>query len=487
MRIGESQHAGPLAWSDAEVNAHKIMPYPPGRWMLPTFPWWIGTGRGMRLKRLPHAVLPGRRHQPTHGHHPQAGHAPRRCLAGERGGQTRGLCHDAPPARRRRLAGVGGQPRWRWQGGGVECGGGQAATPGRVDAGGSGRQRGDPAPRALVDHGRGLHAWSGASPVASARRGAHGAGASKRGRHPRRAGGQRLPRLGVAGPGAPAACLHGVDRLGPRRAPLPVNGALSLSPAGRGVEPDPAVLHATGGRCLRVRASALRKRDPGRWIRVGHDGVCCAPGGRHPGEPRPRRLGQCRTVGRTGAGPIGHQLGPAVSRWQRLPLASPRRATRRGRTAVAPAWWQQAGDARLGLDHQRQHALMPVRPRRPAIPAGAGPDLGPRGLVAVGAPIARNARRVAMPPAGCQTAALGRGGRQAAVAFGAPRGREGIDGPAEGIIMALLRLTFRTPTVEGNRIFSDGLFAGESPSPCTVVAIQEEIQNLHCSVGVRHA
>ena len=63
MLIGEIQHDGPLAWSDEEVNAHKIMKYPPGRWILHTFPLLIGKGRVMLLKRL-RSGTPGP-HTPT--------------------------------------------------------------------------------------------------------------------------------------------------------------------------------------------------------------------------------------------------------------------------------------------------------------------------------------------------------------------------------------------------------------------------------------
>ena len=104
MRRGELQPEGPRAWSEAEMKAHTIMQYPPGRWRLPTVPVWMGQGRVMRLTRLPHAVLQGRIPQHTHGHDHQEGHAPLRCVAVERGGQTLGLWPAAHPTRRMRLA-----------------------------------------------------------------------------------------------------------------------------------------------------------------------------------------------------------------------------------------------------------------------------------------------------------------------------------------------------------------------------------------------
>ena len=176
MLIGEIQHDGPLAWSDEEMNAHKIMKYPPGRWILHTFPLLIGKGRVMLLKRLPNAVLQGRIHQQTHGHDHQEGHDPLRFFEVERGGQKLGIFQEAKPALRMRLAFVGVQQLLRWQLGGVEFVGGQDETTVLVDEGLSGRKRGGQAPLDLVDHLLGLHAWSGASPFAIARRCAHGAG-----------------------------------------------------------------------------------------------------------------------------------------------------------------------------------------------------------------------------------------------------------------------------------------------------------------------
>jgi len=198
MLIGEIEHEGPLSWSDASMNAHERMQSPPGGWMLPPCPLWSGTRRVMPLTRLTHAVLPGRLHPQTHGHDPQEGHDPVGCFAGARGGQTRGIVHEATPARSMRLACVGVQQRVRWQVGGVEVGGGQEATTVLVDAGWSGRPRGGHGPRALLDHVIGLHALSGASPCAIAGRGAHGAGSQTRGLQVLREGGKRRTRLGFA-------------------------------------------------------------------------------------------------------------------------------------------------------------------------------------------------------------------------------------------------------------------------------------------------
>jgi hypothetical protein len=75
----------------------------------------------------------------------------------------------------------------------------------------------------------------------------------------------------------------------------------------------------------------------------------------------------------------------------------------------------------------------------PALPSGDGHDLCLGCLVAVVAPIDMNARRVEMDNAGGKTQALGSGCRQQAVAFGDPIGLEHLQGPAEGIIMELLR------------------------------------------------
>jgi hypothetical protein len=75
----------------------------------------------------------------------------------------------------------------------------------------------------------------------------------------------------------------------------------------------------------------------------------------------------------------------------------------------------------------------------PAIASGDVHDLFLGYLVAVGAPIDMNARRVEMDKAGGKTQALGSGGRQEAVEFGYPIGIERIQGPASGSIIELLR------------------------------------------------
>ena len=114
----------------------------------------------MPLKCLTNAVLQGRIHQQTHGHDHQEGDDPLGCFEVERGGQTRGIFQAATPALHRRLAFVACQQHWRWPLGGVECVGGQGETTVRVDEGLSGRTRGGPGPRDLVDHLSGLYAVS---------------------------------------------------------------------------------------------------------------------------------------------------------------------------------------------------------------------------------------------------------------------------------------------------------------------------------------
>lgn len=421
------------------MNAHHIMQYPPGGWRLHPWPWVIGKRRVMPLQRLTTAGLQGRRHQHTPGHDQQEGHAPLGCFEGARGGQQRGLCHEAHPALRMRLACGACHQCLRWPWGGGACVGGQDDTPVRGEAGWSGRTRGGQGPLAVVDQRLGLHALSGASPCAIAGRRAHGAGPQNRGRHVRRAGRTRLTRLGFARPGDAASCLPGVDVLGTRLAPWLVNGALGWSLAGLGVDEDPAWRHAAVRRGQLMRARARLQRSQGRRLGVGHGRLGCAPGCRNTGAPLPLRPGQVRTVGLAIEGPSGDPRGQAVGGVPRLHMEPNRLATAVGSTAVATAWCQPEGDTRVGLPHPLPHDRMAVRPLIPALPSGAGHALFRGCLVAVGAPIDMNARRVELAHAGCQTQALGRGCRKEAVAFGHPIGIEGIHGPASGISMALLR------------------------------------------------
>ncbi len=147
------------------MHSHEIRPDPPGGWLLHTLPLRSGTRRVLPLKRLTHAVLQGRIHQPTHGHDPQEGHDPLGCVEVARGGRKLGIFQAAKPALPMRLAGVGVHQLWRWQLGGIEFVGRQDDTPVLVDAGVSGRTRGDQGPRALVDPLIGLPGRAGGSPT----------------------------------------------------------------------------------------------------------------------------------------------------------------------------------------------------------------------------------------------------------------------------------------------------------------------------------
>jgi hypothetical protein len=74
----------------------------------------------------------------------------------------------------------------------------------------------------------------------------------------------------------------------------------------------------------------------------------------------------------------------------------------------------------------------------PAVPPGDVHDLGFGFFVAVVASIDMKARAIQMAKAGYEPQALRSGGGNQAVEFGHPVGIEGLQGPAEGIIVELL-------------------------------------------------
>jgi hypothetical protein len=250
-------------------------------------------------------------------------------------------------------------------------------------------------------------------------------------------------------------------------APLLVHGALRLRLAGLGVDEAPALLHAAVGRGQRVSAIALWKRSHGRRIGLGQGGVGVAPGGRHTGDPLPLRLGQVLKIGLTREGTIGDQGGQALGGWPLMHRAPNRRAKAVGITAVATAWLHQAGDTRLMRHHQRHHDLISGRPMIPARTAGDGHDLCLGCLGAVVAPIDMNARRVEMDQAGCKPQTRGSGCRKEAVECGHPRGIEGLQGPAAGLIGELCRgHAGRNELVGGRMVEASGApVAGLSAKP----------------------
>jgi hypothetical protein len=89
-------------------------------------------------------------------------------------------------------------------------------------------------------------------------------------------------------------------------------------------------------------------------------------------------------------------------------------------------------------DDQRHHDGIAVRPLLSAVPAGDVHDRRLWLLIAVVASIDMHARAIAMGQARRQAQALGSGCRQEAVACGHPVGLDGIQGPTEGIIIALV-------------------------------------------------
>jgi hypothetical protein len=139
MFLGEIEANGPLACLTQQVDPHHIRKHPPRRRLV--HPWTLLVGkRGLMLvERLADTVFHGRVDpQPPRPHHPQRHEALGR-VARARGGDKLRVLQQSEPAFRLSLAFVAGHHRWWWQVGGLECIGGQEATPVLVDEGLSGR------------------------------------------------------------------------------------------------------------------------------------------------------------------------------------------------------------------------------------------------------------------------------------------------------------------------------------------------------------
>ena len=104
---------------------------------------------------------------------------------------------------------------------------------------------------------------------------------------------------------------------------------------------------------------------------------------------------------------------------------------------MAPARLHQHGQARLGLDHQLQPALLEVRAMIPTRALGEVHALRRRWLVAVRAPLDRQAGAIELGKGRGQSQTLCRGGGHEPREFRDPGVIQGSPGTPEGIIIAL--------------------------------------------------
>jgi hypothetical protein len=181
MFRGAMEDNRPLACLTPPVTPHKIMQHPARRRLLNPLPRLVGTRRLMLFERFTEAVCQSGLHQHTDRHDHQQGHEALGLVQIPRRGEPRWVFQKTAPALCRPLPFVAFPNRLRRQLGEVECMGGQDDTPGLVDEGLAGRERGSQGPVDLVDHLGGSSLLSGSAPCAIAGRCAHRAGAQQRG------------------------------------------------------------------------------------------------------------------------------------------------------------------------------------------------------------------------------------------------------------------------------------------------------------------
>lgn len=220
-------------------------------------------------------------------------------------------------------------------------------------------------------------------------------------------------------------------------APRPVDGAARRRLAELGLDADPAGLHAAVARGPRVIPGACWERCQALGVGLSQDGLGWAHGGWPTRDPRQVGLGELLAVGFPIAGALRHPRGQASGRVPLRPMDTHGLAHVWGLTAMATARVHQERKARVRLPHELPPDVVQVRPMIPAIPPGAGPDLGSGFFVAVGASIDLNARALQRANAGRKPQALSRGRGHQAVERSDPLGLEGRQRPATGIIVAL--------------------------------------------------
>jgi hypothetical protein len=260
----------------------------------------------------------------------------------------------------------------------------------------------------VVAHVGGLRGLSWASPWAIAGLRPHGAGAEHRGLQGLLDGPQRRLCSRFARQRGGAEFLQGVAFVVTRLAPLLSDGALCLRLAVRRVDEDPALLHATRGRCPLVIASAVGARGQGLRIDAMQSGLGFASGRWDPGKPREGSGGERLKVVVTIESTLRHESRGAGGRLPRRTRRTDDGANLWALAASATAWLQPHGPASLGLAEQLQHDVVQVWLLVAALPAGARPDVGLGLRLAVGAPIAMKARAIKMGTAGGKAPALGR-------------------------------------------------------------------------------
>jgi hypothetical protein len=148
-------------------------------------------------------------------------------------------------------------------------------------------------------------AWAPSLPIV--RCGGDGAIVEKRGLHAFCKTRECLLGIGLTGKRGAAQCPAGFDFLVTLRAPLPIDGALSLRLAMFRVEEDPALLDAPIARASHRIAIALRERSHRLWIGLGQNGLGFVQGRWNAGNPLEVGIGQLVQVLGTLEGTVSDQ------------------------------------------------------------------------------------------------------------------------------------------------------------------------------------
>jgi hypothetical protein len=162
------------------------------------------------------------------------------------------------------------------------------------------------------------------------------------------------------------------------------------------------------------------------------------PGGRNPRHPRPVGRGELLQGGCTRAGAIGHHRRQAIGGVPRRQRGATGLANVVGVTAMATARLPQERHARVRRDHPRSHHWVHGRPRVPAVPPGAVDDLGFGVFGAVAPALDMHAWALQRANAGRKPPVLRRGRGHQTRECSHPRGIQGLQRPAEGLIVTRL-------------------------------------------------
>lgn len=281
-----------------------------------------------------------------------------------------------------------------WQGGVVECIGGQDETTVLVHQRLTG---GDPHGERAVELRHDLGRWcvlAWASSLVIAGGGADGALGQEGSLQALRKGRQSLRRIGSTGKSRAAQVLEGFAVLLTRLQPLFVHRTLRLRLARLGVEEHPAGLHSTGGGRHNLIAILLYQWGHRLRIGLGQDSLCFTQGRWDTGDPLRPRFGELLEVLCTREGPVGDKQRGAIRDLSLRQMIGNDLTEVVRVTPIPTEGLHQHGNASLVFDKQVEHHLLEVRALIPTVAAGNVHDMLIGLLMAVVAAIDMQARAI---------------------------------------------------------------------------------------------